>query len=167
MNLKAALLSTLLGGLAIFMWGAAAHMIPPEPVTVLSDHAAVDDFLAKNAPRNGSYLDARGVMISVGFLPDRADKSVNMGPQLASEFLTNLLQAFMLYWILLRFKRDTILGYGVTGLAIALFAWVTVELSYWTWYSFSMPLVLMGLLDAVGSGFLAGAIAGWQIRKSA
>lgn len=142
-------------------------MAPPEPVTRLSDPAAVDDFLAKNAPRNGSYMDARGVMISVGFLPDRSDKSVNMGPQLGIEFATDLVQAFLLFLIFLRFKQDTVLGYGVAGLLLGLLSWVSIEVSYWNWYSFSMPLVLMGLLDAVGGFFLAGLVVGWQIRKSA
>jgi hypothetical protein len=90
-----------------------------------------------------------------------------MGPQLGIEFATDLVQAFLLFLIFLRFKQDTILGYGVAGLLLGLLSWASIEVSYWNWYSFSMPLVLMGLLDAVGGFFLAGLIVGWQIRKSA
>lgn len=142
-------------------------MLPPEPVTILTDTAAVDDFLAKNAPRNGAYMDARGVMLVVGLLPDRSDKSVNMGPQLGIEFMTDLVQAFILFLVCLRFKQDSVMGYGMAGALLGLLCWVAIDVSYWNWYSFSMPLVLMGMLDAIGGFFLAGLIVGWQIRKAA
>ena len=167
MKTKQAVVATLLGGLVIFVWGALAHMLPPEPVTVLADPVAVDQFLAKNAPRNGVYMDVRGVMVVVGLLPDRSDKSVNMGPQLGIEFVTDIVQAFVLFLIFLRFRQDSLMSYGIAGALLGLLSWVAIDVSYWNWYSFSMPLVLMGLLDAIGGFFLAGLIVGWQIRKSA
>ena len=143
MNLKLAVQAVLFGGLIIFLWGAASHMLLPEPITVMSDTKSVDDFVAKNAPANGAFLDPRGVMVIVGFLPDKTDKSLNMGPQLAIEFATNLFQAFLLLVVLLRVKAKSVFDYGLVSCILGVMAWVSIEVSYWNWYSFSPPLLVM------------------------
>ncbi|MBM3760675.1 MAG: hypothetical protein FJW36_10565 [Acidobacteria bacterium] len=165
MKLKSAVLATLLGGLTIFVWGALSHMIPPEPVTTLSDTKAIDEFAAKHTPQNGAYMDPRGYMVIVGFRPDKSDKAVDMGPQLGIEFATNLVQAFLLFLVLGRIERTTVLGYGKFAALLGVMAWIAIEVSYWGWYAFPPPLVLMGLLDASVGYFLAGCLVGWQVRK--
>jgi hypothetical protein len=166
MNLKSAALSVLLGGLIIFVWGALAHLLPPEPVTTLTDTKAVDDFAAKFTPTNGAFIDPRGFMVITGFLPGKPDKSQDMSPQLILELLTNFLQAGLLYFILTRLKPASILGYGTIASLLGLLAWVSLELSYWNWYSFPFSLIFMGFLDASIGFFLAGCLMGWQIRKA-
>ncbi len=167
MTLPRLLVSTFLAGLAVFIWGALAHVLPPEPLTVLKEAAPVDTFLAAHAPNNGVYMDPRGVFLAVRFAPGRPDKSADMGTQLGVEFATNLVQALALALLLGRFAPTSILRYGLYGAAIGLIAWLSTEVSYWNWYGISWPLVSMGLLDAVPGSFLAGAIIGWQLRKAA
>ncbi len=165
MNLKLAVQATLLGGLVIFVWGAASHLLLPEPITVMSDTKSVDEFVAKHAPFNGAFVDPRGVMVIVGFLPGKTDKSLDMGPQLAIEFATNLLQAFLLLVVLLRLKANSVLNYGVLSGILGLMAWVSIEVSYGNWYSFPLSLLVIGFLDATLGFFLAGAVIGWLIQK--
>ena len=165
MSLKLGVLATLLGGLVIFVWGAASHMLLPEPITALSDPKVVDQFLSQQAPKNAAYMDPRGVLVIVGLLPDRSDKSQQMGPMLGIEFATNLMQAFLLTLVLLRLKPMTGIGYGAVSALIGVMAWVSIEVSYWTWYSFPVSLLTMGFLDASIGFFLAGMVIGWQIRR--
>ena len=165
MSLRLGLLATLLGGLVIFVWGAASHTLLPEPITLLADQKGVDQFLSQHAPSNGAYMDPRGVLIVVGLLPDRSDKSQQMGPMLGIEFATNLLQAFLLTLVLLRLKPMSGMGYGAVSALMGVLAWVSIEVSYWTWYSFSIPLLTMGFFDASVGFFLAGMVIGWQIRR--
>lgn len=167
METKPLVVSTLLAGTLIFFWGASAHTLPPEPITPLKDTAALDAFLAAQAPNNATYMDARGVMIAVNFASDRHDKSQQMGPMLGLELATNLVQALLLTLVLSRFQAKSILSYGLMGLAIGLLAWISTEVSYWNWYGISFPLVAMGLLDAGPGFFFAGSIIGWQMRKAA
>jgi hypothetical protein len=165
MKLKSAVLATLLGGLTIFVWGALSHMLPPEPVTVLADTRAIDEFASRHTPRNGAYMDPRGFMVVVGFRPDKSDKAADMGPQLGIEFATNLAQAFLLFLALGQITRTTVAGYGKYAALLGVMAWVGIEMSYWGWYSFPPSLVLMGLLDASIGYFLAGCVVGWQVRQ--
>ncbi len=167
MNTKSLVVATLLGGLTIFLWGAVSHMVPPEPVHEIKDQKAVDEFAQKFTPANGAYMDPRGYLILVGFTPGRIDKSQNMGPMLITELITNFVQALLLCLILSKFKADTVVGYGTLAALIGVTTWISIEISYWNWYSFPPSLVLMGLLDAVFGFFLAGLVIGWQIRKPA
>lgn len=166
MNPKLLLPAILLGGLTLFFWGALAHMLPPEPVTTLTDPAAVDDFVAKHAPANGGYMDPRGVVIFVGFEPGRPDKTQNMGRTLGIEFLSNCLQAVLLLLILMRMKLGSIGSYGIIGAALGLLIWMAADVSNWAWYSMPPAMILMAALDAIGGNFLAACVIGWLIRKN-
>ncbi|WP_031497485.1 hypothetical protein [Bryobacter aggregatus] len=166
MNIRLAVVGTLLAGLTIFFWGAISHMVIPDPLTTLPDPKAVTDFVDKNAPANGAYMDPRGVMVIVGLLPDRSDQTQQMGPLLGVEFLTNLVQAFLLLLVLLRLPARNTLQYGWYAMLIGLLAWVSIEVSYWNWYHFSPKLILMGFLDATIGFWLAGLVLGWLIRRN-
>ena len=165
MSLSLGLLATPLGGLVIFDWGAASYTLLPESITLLADQKGVDQFLSQHAPSNGAYMDPRGVLVVVGVLPDRSDKSQQMGPMLGIEFATNLVQAFLLALVLLRLKPMSGMGYGAASALIGVLALVSIEVSYWTWYSFSIPLLTIGFFDASVGFFLAGMVICYQIRR--
>jgi hypothetical protein len=166
MNLKAAAVSTLLAGLAIFFWGAAAHMLVPEPVTIISDLAAVDAFAAKHTPTNGAYADQRGFMVITSFLPDRSIMTDKLGPFLIKELITNLIQAFLMFFILSALPRTTITRYATIGAALGLLLFISTDVSYAIWYGFTTPLMMIGLLDAAIGCTLASAIIGWRLNKA-
>ncbi len=165
MNPKLILSSALLGGLVLFFWGAFAHTALPQPVTVWDKTAKVDDLLQSSAPSNGTYIDPRGVFMTVALLPDRSDKTQNMGPMLGSEFVSTLLQAAMLLWVLFHRQATTVMGYALTGAVLGALAWLSVEVSYGIWYGFSLPMLAIGLIDAAIGFGLASALIGYFIRK--
>lgn len=165
MNLKRAIQATLQAGFVIFAWGAASHNLLPDPVTLITDTRSVDEFTAKTTPSNGAFLDPRGVMVIVGYLPDKSNRADNIGPQLAIEFATNVFQAFLLLVVLRRVKARSVVDFGKLSAILGVMAWVSIEVSYWNWYNFSVPLLVMGFLDSLVGFFLAGACIGWFIRK--
>lgn len=167
MQTKALVVATVLAGLVIFFWGAATHTLIPEPVKIIEDTKAVDEFAAKFTPTNDAYADKRGFMVIVGFTPDRHDRTQDMGPMLIPEFCTNLLQAFLLCLVLSRLNIKTPMGIAWVSGLIGLTAFVSIATSYGTFYGFTTKLLLMDFLDATIGYFLAGWVIGWQIRKSA
>jgi hypothetical protein len=165
MNPKLLVSSTLLGGLVLFFWGAFSHTAIPSPVQILSDNTKVDSFLATSNIAQGVYMDDRGVFVAVDMLPDRSAKSLSMGPMLLKEFLNACLQAALLLFMLQLIRPTNIFGYTKAGALLGVIAWLGIEVSYWIWYGFSLPLIAIGLIDA-GIGFaLAGATIGWLMLK--
>jgi len=168
MNLKTALVGSLLAGLTIFVWGSLTHtVIVPMPVVELKDQAATSAFVAAHAPVPGGYMDPRGILVINAMLPGSPDKSQNMGPALASELASNILQTALLAWILFKLSAQTALQRAGQAALLGLTAWLGLTFSLWNWYGLPPLMIAADLVDIVLGWALAGLVLHWVFRKFA
>ena len=168
MNLKYVLGGGIAAGIVMFLWSAIAHMaIPiPEPLTQFKNNQAVMDVIRAQTNGNGVYFDPRGIFAAVRLTPDMADMSQSMGPYLATEAASNILQGIVLAVLLAAVRPRTVTGYGIYALIIGLFTWLAVEVSLWNWYGFSGRLILYDVIDVPIASALAGLLLGWMLSRS-
>jgi len=169
-------LGTLLGGLVMFAWGAASHMVIPYGTLVFlrfSDEDTVARAISANAPRSGVYFlpympegDPAGMQaaqekLARGPFVFAAVRAGAMGEtrgyfigQLVIDLLAGLLTTVLLLQARPATATARALFMGVVGLA----AWVAASLPAWNWYAFSLAFTLASLLDLVVGFALAGLV---------
>ena len=184
------LVAGLIGGIVMFVWGVAAHMVlglgevgirqPANENVVLSslheglgnqpgiymlpslDPSKVSDKAVVNAY---SAKAATSPYAFVVYLP-QGDDMMQMGPQIgrqwASDTLAALALAFVLGLTALSFRRRVALA-----AAVAVFAWLSTMLPYWNWYRFPLDFTLAALLEQLVGWLLAGAAMAWWLGRSA
>ena len=122
------------------------------------DEKAVVEVLKANAPSNGTYFAAQGVVAAISFTPDMADKTQNITPLLIREFVSNVVVAFFLAWLLLGVRSKSLGGHAGFLAVMGLAAGFSILFSYWNWYEFSTGFILMDVIDVVVGWFLVGLI---------
>ncbi len=104
MKLRYYLLSALLGGIVIFVWSAFSHMALPwweDVVNKIPNEAIVVDAMKLAGVHNGMYYGEHGIFLVTFFGKGMVDH-VSMMPLMLMEFLTDVLAALVLAWLLLR-----------------------------------------------------------------
>ena len=169
------LLAAVLGGLAMFIWSAGAHMSPlgmvgiqyfPREVIVVETLAADSAGL-----RDGMYVfpadaAAAGPNRPSGMLVYHPANMFTMMPQqIIAELLKEILQAGLLAWLMLQVAG----GFG-RRVAFAAAAGVMVGLttngSYAIWYGMPMSYTIASMgIEFVGY-VIAGAVAAWVLGRS-
>jgi hypothetical protein len=169
-------LGTILGGLVMFVWGAASHLLIPYGTLVFlrfSDENTVARAITANAPRSGVYFlpympegDPAGMQaaqekLTRGPFVFAAVRVGAMGEQsgyLVTQLVIDLLTGVLATVLLLQARPETAparaLFLGLVGLA----AWVALALPHWNWYAFSLVFTLGSLLDLVVGFALAGLV---------
>ena len=177
--MKKLLLSSILGGVIIFAWGAISHMATPlgdAGLKILPNEDAVLAALKSTVPEAGLYYYPGFNMREkqtpeqeamwktkyrngpVGMLLYRpVGGEINMAPLMIYEFLSNVLQAAIAALIAVSlaggyWKRVWLLS------AIGLSAWVTISLSHWIWYDFPATFIVAEGVDNVVGAILAGLL---------
>lgn len=179
---KSLLLGSLLGGLAVFVWGTISWTVIPWQMSTLkrfSDQEAVTAALKANAPTTGVYLlpnraasgatveeqkrqDAamerqwgEGPRAFVAYIQTGAESTV---PQMLKGLLFNILAALVLTLLILRS--------GVTGFTaklvfmtfIAIFAALITYVPMWNWWGFASDYTLISMADLVVGWMIGGAV---------
>lgn len=166
MNVKSLLLGTLLGGLTLFVWGSLTHtLLIPEPVTELKDAKATLDYVTANAPKAGTYMDRRGVLVVNAMRADRSDKSQDMGPELLAELASNFVQAALLFFVFRRLEPSGAMRRACLGATLGLAGWVGLTVSWWNWYGLSPLLIAQDAIDAAVGCALAALVLRWSALK--
>lgn len=184
---KKLLLGGILGGIAVFIWGAISWMALPWHMTTLhkfKDEAAVVQVLKANAPKSGVYLLPNVHQHEPGTPPEqrkaaeeegkkrlqegplaftvfRAGGMEGMGAALIGSLVLNILSAVLITWLLL---KSAIAGYAnrvIFVVVVALIAALMVHLSYWNWWSFTTDYTLVSVADLL----IGWALAGLAIAK--
>lgn len=183
------LIAALLGGLVVFLWGFVSHTLLP--VGDMGMRQPANEDVVLEAIKTG--LGAEGVYYLPSIASDKmgdeaavkawTEKSkaspyvfiVNrsggydpsaMGPNLATEFVTNVLSAL----VAAALAASLSLGFGgrvlmITGMG--LFAFLTVNVPQWNWYHFPTEFTLGEFIGHVVGWLLGGiAIAWWLGRKA-
>lgn len=170
MNPKYLLLSALLGGLALFVWGAVYHAaigIDTHTMKEFRDGAAVSELVRGHADGNGVYYTKDGVFAAISVTPGMSDKSQDMGPALGKQLVIDVVIAGLLAWLLtftsLRSPLCTAGLFGLAGVAAGISAWI----SAWVWYGHSIAFALAAVVDLAVGFLLAGLVIGWARGKLA
>lgn len=172
MSAKFLLISGVVGGLVIFVWGFVTHSAIPQPMYEFKDAKAVTESVHANAPQNGVYMTRNGLFAVVAFLPDLGDKFKEddfstMLPYLIREFLSSVLVAMLLATAIVVVKANNARSAAGIAAFFALIAWLSQHVSMWNWYGFSPGFILLGALDLIGGWFLAALTIGALRRKFA
>jgi hypothetical protein len=176
---KRVILAGILGGILLFNWGFVAHMVLPigeMGVHMLPDEAAVVGTIRSTVKGPGFYvfpgMDMSGKASEseqqawaerakqgpVGVLIVRPQGSeFVMGPLLLTELGTNIVSS-LLAALLLSQVRVGASYWTRVGLVtlLGLFAFVTVVVPYWNWYSFPADFVASEAIEHVVGWFVAG-----------
>ena len=177
----------LVGGIAVFFWGAFIHEgTPLGEMGIKSMPPALEESVV---PQFKKELTAENSFYFIPGMPDdKSDKAreawtkkIEAGPtglllfhpgagqamspkQLVVEFITNVIAALILAVLLARW-RTTIGGGAIIGLAIGFFGWVSIEASYWNWYGYPSNYELAALIEQCGGGFIGGLVVALVLGK--
>jgi hypothetical protein len=189
MNPSRILLGGLVGGLAMFAWGAVAHMALP-----------IGDMGIRSLPREDMILPAmkfaineRGFYMFPGMealdgreMSEAAMKEwetkYQQGPrgilifdptggqpmsaaQLGAEFASNVLAALLLAIILARVPAGRA-GRMLLGGAMGIFAWASIDVSYWNWYRFPGAFTRAQSIEQGVGGLVTGLAIALVLGRS-
>lgn len=146
------LIAGLLGGLAMYLWTFLAHMALPLGEAGIRQIENEQPLLAQmktTLPSQGMYMfprmspgqDQQQYMQNIatgpsGLLMYFPRRDFNFGTSLIIEFLSEMVQALIITWLLSLTRLATFTSragfFATAGLAAAL----TTNVSYWNWYGF-------------------------------
>ena len=176
--MKRIILAAFLGGLIVFIWSAIAHIATPlgmAGLSMLPNEQPVTDSFRANVAKSGMYFFPG---IDMSHKPTHEEEKaweqkIQAGPtglliittggggaamtprQLVSELVTNIAGAYIAA-ILAAMMVGTMMKRAFAVALLALFATVSLSLSYWIWYNFPPAFVLGELVTEMIGWFLAG-----------
>jgi hypothetical protein len=186
------LLAGILGGIAMFVWSAIAHMvlplgeagfreIPDEQSVVGAMNSAIGDQagfyifpgpglgpnptreqrseamkrLAKDFPKHASGL----------LIYHPPDRSFSFGKSLGTEFVTELLEAILVVFLLTRTRLQSF-GARVGFVFVAgILAVTATNISYWNWYGFPANYTAAYMLIQIIGFICTGIVAALVLSK--
>lgn len=179
MSLGRIVIASLVGGLAAFVWGAVAHMALPIGEMGMSNLPGEQMILPAfrfNIKEHGFYMfpgmpenDASEAAMKSweekcrqgpsGLLIIRPNGEEPMSArQLGVEYASSALAASFLALVLARI-RGGVFAKAMIGAAFGLFAWLSIDVSYWNWYSFPTAKAIGSMIEQ-GVG---GLVTGWAV----
>ena len=191
--MKRIFLAALLGAIAMFIWTAIAHMALPlgeAGIREIPNEAAVLGAMQSNiAQKRGLYvfpglglgpnpsreaqheamkhmdeklaINPSGILL---YIPAGARPFV-MARHLSVEFVTELLEAFLVVY-LLSLTRLTTFGARVGFVTVAgVLAAIATNISYWNWYGFPRVYTAAYMLIQVVGFLCIGLVAAWVLKK--
>ena len=191
---KRVVLAGLAGGAAMFIWMSLAHVvlplgetgvqeIPSEPDVLAAMHASLGEksglylFPATGAPLNATsqeknaamqHYDERLAANPSGLLVYHPPGATGLtARQLATEFLTELLEAFLAVFLLAQTRIGSFSGrLGFVTIAGVL-ASLPTNVSYWNWYGFPSNYTVVYMLTQIVGFVCVGIVAAAMMRKTA
>jgi len=191
---KRIVLAGLLGGVAMFIWMSLAHVVLPlgetgvqeiqnEPAVLSALHAALGEksglyaFPATGVGPNASNQEKNAAM-------QRYDEKLAANPsgllvyhppgesgmtarRLVTEFLTELLEAFLVVFLLAQTRIESFAGRLAFVTVAGIMASLGTNVSYWNWYGFPTNYTSVYILTQIVGFMCVGAVAGAVMRKTA
>lgn len=184
--MKRILLAGVLGGLAMFLWGAVSHMLLPTGeagIRTLPNEDSVITVLKQSVHEHAFYLFPSAGMMDASTDAERQEweRKYAAGPTgvliynpgggttlsavpMLIELASNIGVALIIAWVL----SLTAVSYGTRVLAalfLGVLAWLSVSVSEWNWYSFPAAFVGQEAVDQVGGCLFAGVVIAMVIRR--
>jgi hypothetical protein len=191
---KRIVMAGLLGGVAMFIWMSLAHVVLPlgetgvqeiqnEPAVLSALHAALGEksglyaFPATGVGPNASNQEKNAAM-------QRYDEKLAANPsgllvyhppgetgmtarRLVTEFLTELLEAFLVVFLLAQTRIESFAGRLAFVTVAGIMASLGTNVSYWNWYGFPTNYTSVYILTQIVGFMCVGAVAGAVMRKTA
>jgi hypothetical protein len=191
---KRVVLAGLLGGVAMFMWMSLAHVVLPlgetgvqeiqnEPVVLSAMQATLGEksglfvFPATGARPNATNQEKNAAM-------QHYDEKLAANPsgllvyhppgetgltarRLVAEFLTELLEAFLVVFLLAQTHISSFGGRLAFVTVAGVVASLGTNISYWNWYGFPANYTAVYVLTQIVGFVCVGAVAGAVMPKTA
>src|SRR5687767_10689654 len=152
MNVKLLVLGTIAGALTLFAWETVSNTAIPWHAPTMrsfSDSNAAVQSIKAYAPENGMYVDVRGVVAAISFLPDMSSRERLVGLMIGRQLALDVVIAFILLLTMQRLPRLSTKEYpgifAVGALAVGLSAFG----SDWNWYGFGATWTIVNIVDRV------------------
>ncbi len=184
------LVAAIVGGIVMFVWQAVAHMALPigemGMKTASGQDAAIATLRASATEGGGVYMlpgmspeqwaDERAKTAFqeqyksspyafVVYRPEGNPALADMLPNLAKQFVSDVIAAFLVAWVL----ALGAFGFGKRVLlagALGLFAWLAISVPYWNWYLFPANFTVGALVEQVIGWLLAGIAIAWWLGRA-
>jgi hypothetical protein len=179
-----AFLAAILGAIAMFIWNFIAHMATPlahAGIREMPNEAAVISALQSNLgevhgiyhfPAPGTGDDAMKRQMEKiatspsGLLVYHPIRTVAFSRLLGIEFATELLQAILVVFLLVKAKIDKF-GCRVGFAFVAgILATITTNIPYWNWYGFSKRYTAAYLFIQIVGFLCLGLVAALVLKKN-
>lgn len=167
------ILAGILGGVVLFIWSAISWMALPwhaKTMHTFNDEKSVVAIIQANATQSGVYM-LPGMNQSGGLKnPDLAKgpmiyaavKLQGMNPDmtmpLVISFLTQVVAAFFVAWMLFCARNLSYLGRAGFVLLFGVAAAIASQVPLWNWFAFDEQYILVMIADIVIGWFLAGLV---------
>ena len=177
--MKAVIKGTIVGGIIAFIWGAVSWMVLPWHMNTMEhfkSDSSIQTTILRNAPKSGVYVipnphefkkdaeEAGDGKIKaspkeriVMFAAIDIDAKNPMSPMTyIYSFLTQLVVAFLITWIVKASDIRSYLGRLFAILGMVLMGSLMVYLPMWTWWHFPTMYIGVNIVDLLITWFLAG-----------
>lgn len=185
--MKKILLPGLLGGLAVFFWSFLSHMVLPIGEMGVKAVKANDDVIISamksNMQEPGFYI-LPGVDMKTATAEQQAawQTKWNAGPtaivvysptggeamsvgQLLRQLLFQIICALIAAFILSA-TTASLANRAVMAMLMGAFAWLTVNVPQWNWYSFPATFTLGQGIDHLIGWLIGGFVIAWMIQRA-
>ena len=186
------LLAGVLGGIAMFVWTSIAHMALPLGEAgineIPNESAVLNAMQSSMGEKTGLYIFPG---LGVGKSATREEKNEAMkqmqqriaanpsgilmyhppgrqfafGKSLAVEFITEVLQAILVIWLLAQTRIGSFGGRVGFVLIAGILASLTTNVSYWNWYGFPGVYTASYILIEIVGFLLVGVVAALLLPK--
>lgn len=176
------LIAAVLGGLTIFFWGFASHMLLPlgeMGMGQATNEEATLSALKETLPGPGIYMvpglagdkyddpaavaaySAKALANPYAFIAyqPKGQDGMDMADELARELATNIVAALVIAFVLSMVGPGLGRRVAVAG-AMGVFAWLAVSVPYWNWYRFPLEFTAAALVQTLVGALLAGLVIG-------
>lgn len=189
MNITKLFIPSLLAGLAMFVWGVVSHMLLPigsAGIKEIPNENIVVDVMKANITQPGFYFFPSAGMTSskadeqqkwvdkykagpVGIMIYQPTGKEPMAPMyLVTELITNFFAAFFAAIVLMAIGNNlkNFLHRSLIIALLGLIASVSIDFSYWNWYSFPTSFTIASLIDQTVGFFCVGLVLAWRIKPA-
>ena len=188
---KRIVIGGVLGGVALFLWGAVSHMATPlgsMGISTIPNEEVVLGAMRSNLPGRGLYFfPGMDLSRTPTAEEQRAwERKYEQGPagiliyrpqggpvmsaaQLGNELASNIALALVAAWLFAAASGGlTTAGSRILFVAlIGLIGGLDIHVSYWNWYGFPTTYTLAGMLDGFIGFLVMGIVFHFAIRKPA
>jgi hypothetical protein len=182
--MKRTMLAGLLSGIAMFIWSSIAHIVMPLGAsgisTIPNEIPVLSSLFTALGDANGMYvypgMDMSGSMKEYeGKLATNPSGILIYHPpgakgmetrQLVTEFLTEMVEAFM---IVLLLSATNLVTFGArAGFAamVGILAAITTNIPYWNWYGFPLAYTIPYMSVEIVGFLIAGVVAALIMTRS-
>lgn len=186
-------LAGLLGAIAMFAWTAIAHMALPlgeaGVQNTMEDEALLAALKSNVKDKDGLYIyPSMGLgpnathaeqSKAMETYPDKLEKNpsgffifhpagsrpMNMGKFLTTEFITELVEAFLAVWLLAQTRIVSFGGRVGFVLVVGILAAISTNVSYWNWWGFPTVYTASYMFIQLVGFFLVGLVAAIMFRR--